>query len=196
MIEAKFKYIGENLDKVLENLDNVLYLKPYDVDGKQALFAVIKEEKGNYRKIQLTEEQSKWTFPWEPIACFNKGTGNLYSKDFITFFNWLSLNPINLEGFKYKLMEENKTLNVGIFATFNDGSAVFIRRDKENSFRKNGGIKSYINLLRKYKEYKPQHEHYHIIDTYNNGDDTFTIPELKETEQPKVKRMIRKNQVI
>ena len=39
-------FIDKNIKEVRKNLKNVLYIRPYDIDSKRALFAVIKEEKG------------------------------------------------------------------------------------------------------------------------------------------------------
>ena len=96
-------YINENLNKIIQNPDSVLYLKPYNVGNKRALFAIVKEEQGVYRKVQITKEQSKMIFPFEPIYWFYQGPGYFYLKDFIVLdSNWLALNITNLEGFKYK----------------------------------------------------------------------------------------------
>lgn len=77
-------YIKENLDLVIQNLDSVLYLKPYDVEGKRALFAVVKEKKGLYKKIQITKEQTRLTFPLK----FPSREGNTFVyKGFLTILN-------------------------------------------------------------------------------------------------------------
>lgn len=60
-------FIDKNIKEVRKNLKNVLYIRPYDINSKRALFAVIKEEKGIYRRIQITEEISKWNFPFRNI---------------------------------------------------------------------------------------------------------------------------------
>ncbi len=187
-------YIDENLNKIIQNPDSVLYLRPYDIGCKRALFAVIKEDQGVYKKVQLTKEQSKMSFPWEPIYWFNNGPGRFFLKDFISFYNELALNTTNLDGFKTKILE-NKIYNVGIFAIFNDGSATFIIRERAKKFDKQGGIQSYIDLLKQHKEYNPQCDTYEIIEFHSVNDDTFIIPELqKETEeQPKVRNLIKNN---
>lgn len=63
---------------------------------------------------------------------------------------------------------------------------------KEKKFENQGGIQSYIDLLRQHKEYNPQHETYEIIKCYDTGGDTFAIQKLqkKTEEQPKVKKII------
>ncbi len=66
-------YIDKNLNNIIENSNNVLYLRPYDIGYKRALFAIVKEEQGVYKKVQLTKEQSKMSFPWEPIYWFYNG---------------------------------------------------------------------------------------------------------------------------
>lgn len=48
-------YIDKNLNNIIENSNNVLYLRPYDIGYKRALFAIVKEEQGVYKKIQLTK---------------------------------------------------------------------------------------------------------------------------------------------
>ena len=53
---AMLKYIDENLKKVMENIDKVLYVEPFEVGNKAALFAVVNEKPGIYRKIQITKE--------------------------------------------------------------------------------------------------------------------------------------------
>ena len=63
----------------------------------------------------------------------------------------LALNTTHLDGFKVKSLGEDKILNVEVLATFNDGSATFVQREKAKKFKKQGGIESYIDLLRKYK---------------------------------------------
>lgn len=171
-------YIKENLDLVIQNLDSVLYLKPYDVEGKRALFAVVKEKKGLYKKIQITKEQTRLTFPLEPIFLFYNGPGYLYLKDFIVLNkNWIALNIKNLEGFCFKELGKSKK-NIGVFATFTDGSAIFIMQENAKKFEKQGGINLYIDLLKQYKDYEPRHDNYYVIDDYFCRSNTFGIPEL------------------
>ena len=43
---AMLKYIDENLKKVMENIDKVLYVEPFEVWNKTALFAVVNEKPG------------------------------------------------------------------------------------------------------------------------------------------------------
>ena len=125
MIEPHFEYIDENLNKIIQNPDSVLYLRPDVVRKKQALFAMVKEEQGIYKNVQVTREQSKMTFPLEPIYYFYNGPGYLFLKKYIILHNWLALNTTNLDGFKFKRLDNFKGF-VGIFATFNDGSATFV----------------------------------------------------------------------
>ena len=42
--------------KDMENIDKVLYVEPFEVGNKTALFAVVNEKPGIYRKIQITKE--------------------------------------------------------------------------------------------------------------------------------------------
>ena len=190
MIEPHFEYIDENLNKIIQNPDSVLYLEPDNVGRKKALFAMIRESEGVYKKIQITEEQSNWTFPFEPIYCFYKGAGHSFLKNFISFYNIRALNISNLDGFKYEKYDDRK-VNIYIYATFCDGTAAFVKRLPEKQFLKEGGIEAYINLLRQHKEYDPQHENYQIIECYNNDDNTFIIPELqsKIENQSKVRTL-------
>ena len=189
----QLEYIDENLNRIIQNPDSVLYLRPYDVGKKRALFAMVREEQGVYRKVQITKEQSKLTFPFEPLHWFYRGPGYFYLKDFIVLNqNNLALNTTNLDGFKAKSLGEDKILNVGVFATFNDGSATFVWRERAKKFEKQGGIQPYIDLLKKYKEYEPMHDTYRYIESVGEVDGLFVIPELQEKsqEKPKVKKLI------
>ena len=56
MSNVQLEYIDENLSEIMQNPDSVLYLRPYDVGNKRALFAMVKEEQGVYRKVQITKE--------------------------------------------------------------------------------------------------------------------------------------------
>ena len=187
MIETQLTYIDENLDRIIKNPDAVLYLRPSDVGRKKALFAMVKEEPGVYSNLQITKEQSKWTFPFEPIYYFYNGPGRLYLKDFIIFRNWLALNSINVDGFRSKTLDWHKIANLGIFATYNDGTASFVERKPPKEFEKNGGIQAYIDLLKQHKEYNPQHEYYQILDFYDEVDNKVIIPELQENVEGKAK---------
>jgi len=70
MTAKHFEYIDENLNRIIENPNSVLYYKPGYVGKKVALFAMIREEPGVYRSLQITEEESILIFPWEPIRVF------------------------------------------------------------------------------------------------------------------------------
>lgn len=192
MSNVQLEYIDENLSEIMQNPDSVLYLRPYDIGNKRALFAMVKEEQGVYRKVQITKEQSKMSFPFEPICCFYEGPGYFYLRDFIVLnSNKLALNTIHLDGFKSESLGEDKIFNIGVFATFNDGSATFVRRERSKKFEKNGGIQPYINLLKEYKEYEPKHDAYKFIESVDEVDGLFVIPELqtKIEEQPMVKKL-------
>lgn len=196
MIEPQFKYISDNLNRILQNPGSVLYLEPDNVGRKKALFAMIRESEGVYKKIQITEEQSNWTFPFEPIYCFYKGAGHLFLKNFISFYNIRALNISNLDGFKYEKYDDRK-VNIYIYATFCDGTAAFVKRLPEKQFLKECGIEAYINLIREHKEYNPQYKTYEIIDSYNDGSNTFIIPQLqvKKEEQQKIKKLTKSNKI-
>ena len=172
------QYIDKNLKTIIENPDSVLYLKPYDVGNKRALFAVVKEREGVYEKLQITKEISKLSFPFEPIYWFCQGPGYLYLKDFIVLDNWLALNPSNLDGFRSYKIDNYKKYNMAIYALFSDGSATFITRESEKKYDKNGHLDSYYNLLKQYKEPNIQQETYYCIDNYINERNTIVIPEL------------------
>lgn len=191
----QFEYIDENLNKVIENIDNVLSFKPYNVGNKRALFAIIKEDEGIYKKVQITKEQSKMSFPFEPLYWFYKGPGYLCLKKFMSLNNWMALNTTHLDGFKHKILDDHKIYKVGIFATFDDGSATFVIRESIKKFQKQEGVKPYIDLLKQYKKYSPQHNNYKIIDYHKINDDTFIIPELQKEneEQTKVKKITKDN---
>ena len=193
MSNIQLEYIDENLNRIMQNPDSVLYLRPYDVGNKRALFAMVKEKQGVYRKVQITKEQSKMTFPWEPIYWLYKGPGYFYLKDFIVLnSNNLALNTTNLDGFESESLGEDKILNVGIFATFKDGSSTFVWRERAKKFEKQGGIQPYIDLLKKYKKFEPKHDAYLCIESCSEVDGMFIIPELQEKskEQPMVKKLI------
>ena len=186
----QFEYIYENLNKILQNPDSILYFKPYDVGNKRALFAMVKEDQGIYKKVQITKEQSKMNFPWEPIYWFYKGPGYICLKNFMSLNNWVALNATHLDGFKQKTLNNHKIFNVGVFATFADGSSTFITRKTIKEFQKKGGIQSYIDLLKQYKQYEPQHDTYKFIEGHDCIDNTFIIPELQnKKEESKVKKL-------
>ena len=133
------------------------------------------------------------TFPWEPIYWFYNGPGYFFLKDFVVLNqNGLAINTVYLDGFKSKKLDGPKVFNVGIFATFDDGSATFVIREEEKTFDKRGGIQPYIDLLKKYKEYEPKYDTYKYIESVGEVDGLFIIPELQEKtqENPKVKKLI------
>lgn len=188
----QLEYIEKNLDEIMQNPDSIMYLRPYDIGKKRALFAMVKEDPGVYRKVQITKEESKMTFPFEPIYWFHNGPGYFLLRDFVCFDNTLALNIANLDGFKATTLEGNNIFSVGVFATFNDGSATFVKRERPKKFKKQNGIQSYIDLLKQYKECDPKYDTYEIIECYGADDDTFVIPKLqkKTEEQQKVKELI------
>ena len=40
-MQVQFKYIEENLKKVIENTNSIMYIKPYEINKQKALFAVV-----------------------------------------------------------------------------------------------------------------------------------------------------------
>ena len=170
-------YIDENLEKVINNPDKVLYLRTYDVRNKSALFAVLKEDTGIYKKVQITKEQSKMIYPWEPLLWFDTSAAeNLLLKDFII------LNSNNIDGFKI-IKNGNFGYNIEIYAVFSDGTATFVRREREKTFNRNGGIDSFNKLLENYNDNKVNNK-YHIIEFFAvNGSDIIEIPNLRNLDQ-------------
>ena len=166
---------------------------------------MVKEGQGIYRKVQLTVEESKLTFPFEPLYYFYNYPMlmTLLLKKFIWFNNTLALNITNLDSFKAIDLKESKIFNVGVYATFNDGSATYVIRDTRKKFEKQGGIQSYTDLLKKHKKdeqknytYKTDDIYYtcypsithEFIENYSVGENMFVIPKLQE-EQPNVKKL-------
>lgn len=173
-----FEYIDENLKEVIENPQNVILIKPLANKNKMALYAIIKEKPGIYKKLQLTKEQYKMEFPFEPICHFYNGPGYLYLKQFLIFYNWIAVNITQLEGFRQTpLGKKNK--QVGVYALFADGSATLVGIEKQKRFEKNGGIQKYTDLLTPYQESVLTHDDYKVIEYYDVKDDTFVIPELQ-----------------
>ena len=37
------QYIDENLNRIIQNPDSVMYLRPYKIGNKRALFAIVKK---------------------------------------------------------------------------------------------------------------------------------------------------------
>lgn len=174
----QFLYIEKNLDKILDYPENILYIKPYKIGKKEALFAVIKEDKATYKRIQITKEQSKGSFPYEPIYWFKEGPGYILLRDYINIDNYIALNPTNMDGFRCNELDDAKLFNVGIYATFYDGSATFVQRDIKRHFAKNGGINKFNNLLTPYKDIKMNYDSYYVIDTFFDKDNIAVIPQL------------------
>lgn len=173
-------YIDENLEKITENLENVLYIKPYNIGHKRALFAVVKEGAGIYKKIKITKEESRLTFPFEPLLLFD----NFLLKDFIVLnSNNLALNKNWIDGFKIIKHDFNRS-NIDIYAVFSDKSATFVRTEREKTFNKNGGIDSFNKFLENYNVDKVNNNEYRIIEYYFPDDsDIIEIPILKNSDQ-------------
>lgn len=186
-----FRYIDENLNKILKSPESVLFIRPLDVGKKKALFAIVKEDEGIYRHIQITKEMSNSNFPFDPIYLLYNDRGDELLKNFIkpTCDSDLALNIHHLEGFKIVKLEQYKILNIGIYAIFEDGTATFVTRERKKYFQKHGGIKPYVRSLEKYDEYIPQHDMYYCIEHHYLKDNIYVVPELlhKENEQSKAK---------
>lgn len=176
-----FTYIDENLNYVLQNPDKVLYFRPSNVGKKIAVFAMVKEESGVYRNLQITKEQSNWTFSWTPIMYLFNGPCYSIKNDYITLHGLVAFNANNIDGFKIKELNYKK-YNVGVLVVFNDGSATHVIRHKAKDFEKKGGLDYFINLLKEHKEYNPVQEEYYMIEDYDNVDNTYTISELQKSK--------------
>ena len=165
-------FIDKNIKEVRKNLKNVLYIRPYDIDSKRALFAVIKEEKGIYRRIQITEEMSKWNFPFETLNMFFEGPGHSFIKDFIILNgNATILNPAHFKGFNY--------YQLNIYALFNDGVATRIDHYEED-------MKPYLTKESNFID------NYEIIENHCYGImERCVIPKLKEKEETKTKKLTK-----
>ena len=61
---------------------------------------------------QITKKQSKMNFPTEPLYWFYQGPGYFYLKNFIVFDSWIAINANNLDGFKYKILDDKKIFKV------------------------------------------------------------------------------------
>lgn len=179
-----FQYIDKNLQEVIKNSQNVMFIKPLYKKNKLALYAVVKEKEGVYKKVQLTKEQNKLEFPFEPIYHFYDGPGYLYLKDFLIFHNSIAVNIFNLDGFKSAPWDK-RNKNTSVYAAFNDGSAVFVDVKNTKKFEKDGGIQKYTDLLKPYKEPSLRHDTYEVIEYYNSKDDTFVIPTLNNVSDKK-----------
>lgn len=190
-MEIHFRYIENNLERILNNPDDIMFIEPSRVGKKIALFAIIKEDDGVYKKLQITKEQSKFTFPFEPIYWFYNGPGYTILKNFISIHNWQALNPVHLEGFLDNKVENAKFFDTCVYATFNDGSATLVERKNSKALKKHGGIQSYMDLLGDNKNRELKYDSYSIIENYDVVDDTIVIPELKNKakENQKIKKL-------
>ena len=169
-----FEYLDDNLEKVLQNPKSVVCFKPYDIGNKEALFAIVKESEGVYKKIQLTKEQSQLEFPFVPITLFKDGPGHSILKKFMIFDGMIAVNTDNMDGFMFKYHEKDKK-NVGIFATFIDGSATLVACKKLKKFKEDGELGPYTAMLNKNKDCKRTHDSYLVIEDHKTDDDTFII---------------------
>lgn len=185
----RFEYIDDNLLSIMNNPDNVMYIKPYNMGKKFALFAMVKEDDGVYRKVQLTLPQTKFNFPKDPILIFSQGLGRFYLKNFFMFDNSVAFNKKYFVGFKCKTVSERFYFNLGIFAIFNDGTATLVVCDNERKFRFHGGYKKYDDFLSEHgKEFKLTNVPHEIIESYREDEDTFVIPNLQQNKQKVYKK--------
>ena len=180
MYEPQFIINDENLEKVSENKDNILCIKPFNVENKKALFALMKLNNVLYYRTQLTESQSRLTFPFEPIYFLDKYTDFDFS-DYVVLHNQDAFNSKHLEGFKYKFSVDKKYAR--LYATFNSGVATYVQIEKTKGFLKHNGIEPYVELLEEHKEFKPTHEYYKILEYYDNGVGYYNIEEEPVNER-------------
>ena len=183
-MQVQFKYIEENLKRVIENNSTVMFIKPYEINNQKALFAVVKESEGVYKRVQLTESLHKAFFPIEPLCYLVNGPLYFYLKNYIGFDNHMALNLDNLDGFSTEHLQ-GKFFNTAIFGTFNDGSAAFIKRMSLRTFNKEGGIKAYNDLLKICKDTDRKHEKYYLI-CFSENSNTLVIPELQKNNVKKL----------
>lgn len=183
-MQVQFKYIEENLKKVIENTNSIMYIKPYEINKQKALFAVVKESEGVYKRVQLTESLHKAFFPIEPLCYLVNGPLYFHLKNYIGFDNHMALNLDNLNGFSTKQLS-GKFFNTAIFSTFNDGSAAFIKRVNLRAFNKKGGIKAYNDLLKICKDTERKAEEYYPI-CFPENSNTLVIPELQKNNVKKL----------
>lgn len=174
MYKPQFIIKDENIERVIENKNNILCFKPFDVENKRALYAVLKENDNLYYKTQITESQPKIAFPYNPIYFLGEYTDFDFN-DYVNINNHATFNSNYLEGFKYKFAINDK--NCFLYATFNTGVATYIQREKINGFLKHNGIEPYIELLEKYKEFNPKHDFYKILEYYDKGNGYFDVGE-------------------
>lgn len=86
-------------------------------------------------------------------------------------------------------------INIDIYAVFNDGSATFVRGERENIFNRKGGIDYFNQLLEHYIDNRVNNSEYKIIECYPVKDsDLFAIPHLMsqnsiDTEKVPVKTL-------
>ncbi len=180
---VNFKYYEENLKKVIENPNSVLFIKPYEIGNQKSLYAVVKEEDGVYRRLCLTEKMNKNFFPIEPLCYLKNGPLYFHLKNYIGFSNYIALNMDNLDSFCSEDLK-GKIFNTAIFGVFNDGSSVFIKRTTKHAFKREGGIQTYNDLLELYKEVKMHDESYSICFPENSN--VAVIPELQNDKGKKL----------
>ena len=174
-MKKMYEFKTDNIKEILNNLDNVLYITPdyrkqIEYVDEWALFAIIKEEKGVYKKVQITTFMSCQNFKITDV--FNRFIEEYTSnclKDFILLKgNATLLNPAHFKGFNYSLLNEKHTR---IYALFNDGVATHIDH--------------YENDMKPYLV-KDSKDNYEIIEDYCFGImEHCTIPKLKEKTKTK-----------
>ena len=148
-------YIDENLKRIASS-KNVLMIKPYTLNHKRYLGALITNQKGEYEIVPLTKPESVLSFLFEPIDDLKKVVGKFYMDDFVVFDGSYAFNKKEFVGLGYYdgLIKFN---GVSVFAEFRDGSRsslmhVFNKKyfynkviQILNNFQKTNGIQAKVS---------------------------------------------------
>lgn len=176
MYEKMYEFKSDNIKEILNNLSNVLYIYPdyrkqIEYVEEWALFAIIREEKGVYKKVQMTTFMSSQIFKITDVySKFIEEYTSNYLKDFILLNgNATVLNPAHFKGFNY--------YQSNIYALFNDGVVTRIDHYEED-------MKPYLTKESNFID------NYEIIENYCYGImERCVIPKLIEKEEIKTKKL-------
>lgn len=177
-MKKMYEFKSNNIKEILNNLGNVLYIYPdyrkqIEYVEEWALFAIIKEEKGVYKKVQITTFMSSQIFKITDVySKFIEEYTSNYLKDFILLNgNATILNPAHFKGFNY--------YQLNIYALFNDGVATRIDHYEED-------MKPYLTKESNFID------NYEIIENHCYGImERCVIPKLKEKEETKTKKLAK-----
>lgn len=134
-----FEYIDENLIKI-KDTSKVLCYRPYKMNGKVALYAIITKEIGEYEFIPLSKPKMSINFPIQPIYHFYNECGRSVLKNFVCLNNYYAFNKEYFTGLGYSELFYN-TQKYALYAKFKDGSATYLANYKKDSFMKKGIVK-------------------------------------------------------